>query len=377
MKTLSILALTTSLSLAELELYPTLQFNGVIGDTSADSFGDVGGHGHDPNNEVAIQGIDVGLNLILDNWLTGFVNINAFTDAERELDSELEEAFLRFHNLPGGFEIRGGRFQNRIGVQNHLHLHSWDFANANLSTSQFLGEESLFTKGVELNWIREFGPAFVALTASFGETPDEEHGDEEEEEGGNSEEALFDGEVFTGRALFGYNQTDFHQHRLGFNGVFGENGYNRDTNLFSVDYTYTWRENGLEPGGRSFAIGAEYFYRDVEFASENNSANRGSTSQSSFMAFANYRFAEEWTASARYEHLQGRTGGGELINGDVDFAFVAAERDRVSLALTRDFQYQELDSLVRLQYSHDDLDGQKEDSVFLQIAFKFGKGEAR
>jgi hypothetical protein len=398
MKSLSFLALTCSLSLAEIEIYPTLHFIGVIGDTTADSLADVGGHAHDPNtNDLSVQGLDVGLNVKVDDWFAAFVNMNAFTDADRELDAELEEAFAKFQNLPGGFEIRAGRFLNRSGLQNNRHLHSWNFVNANLTTSQFLGEEGLFTEGVELNWFREFDQSFIALTASYGNAPehdhhgeeehdehedeDEEHEEEaehEEEHGHESAEgALFNGKITTARALFGYNNSDFHQHRLGFNGAWGENGYDRDTSLFSADYTYTWRENGLESGGRAFSIGAEHFYRDVQWTHAENAANQGSTSQSGYMAFAQYRFAEQWIADLRYEHLEGSTGGPELDMGEIEYAFSSAERDRLSLALTYEFEYKELDSYIRTQYSHDKTDEGDEDSIFLQVGFNFGQGEVR
>ncbi|MFT6379312.1 MAG: hypothetical protein ACJA16_000116 [Akkermansiaceae bacterium] len=386
MKTFTFLALTTSITLAEVEIYPTLHFSGLVGETSAESFGDVGGHAHDPNDSVALQGLDAGLNLKVDDWFAAFVNINAFTTGpDHDLESELEEGFAKLENLPGGFEIRGGRFLNRIGLQNNRHLHSWNFVNANLSSSQFLGEEGLITEGIEVTWMKEFDQSFLALTASYGKAPEhEEHGDEEEEheeEEGHgheaAEDAYFNQELMTARALFGYNHNDFHQHRFGLNGAWGDNGYGRDTNLHSIDYTYTWRENGLESGGRSFAIGAEYFHRDVQWTHPENTANQGSSSQNGYMAFASYRFAEEWIADLRYEHLQGRSAGPELDMGEIEYAFDSAARDRFSVALTREFQYKETNSHLRLQYSHDDTSEGKDDSIFLQFGFNFGQGEVR
>jgi len=394
MKSLSFFALTSSLTLADIDIYPTLHFSGIVGETSADSFADVGGHAHDPNDSVALQGLDVGLNLKVDDWFAAFANINAFTTgSDHDLESEWEEGFVKFQNLPGGFEIRGGRFLNRLGLQNNRHLHAWSFVNANLSTSQFLGEEGLTTEGIEVTWMKEFDQSFFALTASYGkaaehdehghgeeEEHDEEEGHEEEEEGhghSSAEDAYFNQELTTARALFGYNHTDFHQHRIGLNGAWGDNGYGRDSSLYSLDYSYTWRENGLENGGRSFAIGAEFFHRDVQWTHEDDPTEKGSTTQTGYMAFAQYRFAEQWVADLRYEHLEGRTGGGELHDGEIEYAFNAAERDRLSLALTREFEYKELDSYMRVQYSHDKTDEGNDDSIWLQFGFNFGKGEVR
>ncbi len=372
-------ALTTSLSLADIDLFPTLHFNGLIGDTSAPSFEDIGGHAHDPNENFALQGLDLGLNLRIDDWFAAFVNGNIFTNSDHKLESEWEEAFVKLKNLPGGFEIRGGRFLNRLGLQNNLHLHSWNFVNANLSTSQFLGEEGLITEGIELTWQHEFEQSFLALTTSYGKAA--VHAHEEEDHLGHdhesSDDARFTDDLVTARALFGYNHTDFHQHRFGLNAAWGDNGYHRNSSLHSIDYSYTWRENGLEAGGRSFSIGAEYFHRDVQWAHPENAVNRGSSSQNEVMAFATYRFADQWIADLRYEHLQGRSAGPEIDRGEIEYAFASPTRDRFSIALTREFEYKELFSHVRLQYSHDDTDEGKDDSIWLQFGINFGRGEVR
>ncbi len=395
-------ALASSLTAAEIDIYPTLHFNGVVGDTTADSFEEVGGHAHDPNDEIALQGLDIGLNARVDEWFSAFANITVFTDSDHKLDWEWEEAFAKF-NTPGGFEIRGGLFLNRFGLQNNIHLHNWNFANANLSTSQFLGDEGLATEGFEINWQRDFDQSFIILTASYGKAREhaheDEHGEEEEdhhededdhdeeeedhdkdedEHGHESaEDALFNHELITARALFGYNQTDFHQHRLGLNGAWGDNGYGRNTRLHSVDYTYTWRENGLDAGGRAFSIGAEYFHRDVQWAHPDDSNFQGSTSQNGYMAFVNYRFTENWIADLRYEHLQGVSGGPEDHEGEIEYAFASGERDRLSLALTREFLYKDTRSMVRLQYSHDETEEGGDDSIWLQFGFNFGRDEVR
>lgn len=373
--------------LADFSLDPTLHFRGIIGETSADSFEEIAGHAHDPNDEIALQELDLGLNLRYDDWLAAFANVNVYTTSDHELDAEWEEGFVKLQELPGGFEIRAGRFLNRLGLQNNRHLHGWSFVNSNLSSSNFLGEEGLITEGVEVTWLREFDQSFLAFTASYGKASEHDHhdeeghdedGDHEEEHGhGAAEDAYFGDELVTARILFGYNHTDFHQHRFGLNGAWGDNGYGRDTSLHSIDYSYTWRENGIDVGGREFSIGAEYFHRDVQWVHPEEADLRGSTSQNGWMAFASYRFAEQWVADVRYEHIQGRTGGADIHMGEVEYAFESAERDRFSAALTREFELNDLDAHIRLQYSHDDTDEGDHDSIWLQFGFDFGGEEVR
>lgn len=389
MRFLSVLALSSSPLLSEIKIDPVLHFNGVIGDTSADSFSEVGGHAHDPNDSYALQGLEPGLNLRVDDWLSGFANINSFTTPDHKFDWEIEEAFLKFQNIPGGFELRGGRMLNRIGLQNNQHLHAWNLVNSNFTTSQFLGEEGLLTEGIELTWRRDLDQGFFAISTNFGnasshhhhedENEDEDdHDDHDDHEGHSSGNAFMEDHVITTRALFGYNQTDFHQHRFGLNSARGENAYGRDTTLHSIDYVYTWRENGIELGGRSLSVGAEYFYRNVEWQGEEDPGNRGASSQNSWMAFANYRFHPQWIADLRYENRNGALGGAEMHMGELEYAFEADARERITLALTREFRYNPLSfSTVRLQYSHDNFDEGSADSVWLQFGFDFGGPEVR
>jgi hypothetical protein len=365
-------------AVAETTLDPTLHLNLVGGISSADNPGDLASHAHDPNDDWALQGFDVGLNLRHDDWLAGFVNINAFSTPDGDLDAEWEEAFVKLQNLPGDFEIRAGRFQNRFGLENHLHQHSLNFVNSNLSTAQFLGEEALITEGLELTWLRKTDATLFALTGSFGKAAahddhEGEHEDEHEEEDEHAEhggeDALFTDEVATLRALFAYGPNDFHSHSIGLNGAWGQNGYGnkRDTFLYSADYVYQWRENGLESGGREFSTGLEVFLRDVEWA--NDEGLSGRTSQNGFMAFGRYRFADQWIADLRYEELQGREPAEEVSLGE--------DRERLSLALTREFELAGWDSHARLQYNHDQLEEGSEDTVWLQFGFSFGGSEVR
>ena len=379
---LTALAISTSPMLADISLDPTFHFNGIIGDTSANLFSEIGGHVHDPNDNFAVQGLEPGMNLRVDDWLAGFTNINVFTDSNHEIDWELEEAFLKFKNLPGGFELRGGRMFARMGLQNNQHLHAWTLVNSNLTTSQFLGEEGLMSEGVELTWRKDFDRGFFAISSNFSNTDSHHHRDEEghgeDEYGQSSEDAFMENSVFVTRALLSYNWSDFHQNRLGINTAWGENGYGRDTSMHSIDYVYTWRENGIELGGREFSIGAEYFHRDIEWMDEAEPILLGATSQNSLMAFVNYRFHPQWIAGLRYEYLEGASSGADIHLGETKSAFESAERKRLTLALTREFRHSDIIvSTIRLQYSHDNLEDKNADSIWLQFGFHFGGPEIR
>ncbi|MDB4570444.1 hypothetical protein N9Z95_05400 [Akkermansiaceae bacterium] len=380
MRNLVLLFSLTSLLQAELKIGPTLHLNATAGLTSSGDPSDVAALEHDPNDDFGLQGLDLGLNLHWSDWLQGFVNINAFTDTEGGLDAEWEEGFIKLHDLPGGFSLRAGRYLNRFGLQNSVHLHGWNFASGNLSTSRFLGEEGLATEGAELTWLYDYDQGFLALSGSFGNIAG--HGHEEgghDEHGDTVEDAYFSDTAWTVRALLSYNQTDFHQHRFGLSTAAGDNGYGggRETELFGADYVYTWRENGLEAGGKELSLGLEYTYGSADWVHEDDPANSGNTNYGTFMAFANYRFHENWEAGLRYEKSNGRQDGAEIHMGETEYAFLVEDHQRITAALTHDFSINEFDSLVRLQYQYDDLPEDTAHSVFLQFELNFGRGEIR
>jgi hypothetical protein len=365
----------------------------VVGGVTTGDFEALATHGHDPNQDLVLQGAEVGASLRFSDVVQGFVNANMFQTLDDDLDAEWEEGFVKFAELPGGFELRGGRYLNRFGTQNNVHLHGWDFVDANLVTTQFLGEEGLVTEGGEVTWILGDLPFLSAFSLSFGnaaehshdhghgagehehEEEDEEHEEEEEHDHGHAgEQAFFTDSIVTGRWMGRWTPNDFHQHQAGLNAGFGRNGYGRDTCVYSGDYFYTWRENGLEPGGRWVRAGGEVFYRDVEWFDDVD-RSFGDAGQWGAVVSGIFGFASNWEAAARIGWFEGVESG--PAPGDVVFG--AEERIRYTAAVTRRFNVaDDWSGLARLQYNFDDLDGGGTDhSVFLQFGIDWGQGEVR
>ena len=357
-------------------IWITAHLNVVAGESSTE-LDELSNHEHDPNDEFTVQGLEIDANFKLTENFKGFVNALFFVDEEDAVETEIEEAFLRY-DFTDSWSLRGGRLLNRVGIQNDKHLHAWDFVDSNLSTALFLGEEGLVTESGELTWQKRGLSWTTAISASYGEVLPHEEEEEEEEGGPEFEEAFISDDVITSRVMFIYHPNDFHQHTFGFNTAFGDNGYDRDTNIFSFDYAYTWRENGQEEG-RFLTTGLEYFYRDVEWVSEADPSVSGSTGQSSYLAYANYGFAKDWILGMRYEYLEGVEGGEVVTGGESEFAFSTERRQRASLALTRWHTFDDdWSAYLRLQYNYDDIAGRgNEDSVFLQLGINLGGGEIR
>ncbi len=82
----------------------------------------------------------------------------AWHSHDGRVEAELHETWLQTRSLPGGFQLRAGRFLSQVGYLNEKHPHSDDFVERPLLYRAFLGNH-WFDDGVRLNW--------TAPTATF------------------------------------------------------------------------------------------------------------------------------------------------------------------------------------------------------------------
>lgn len=322
-------------------------------------------HAHDPNDNFNLQGLELSASARYGAHLLGFANYNSFLDLDDKIDGEWEEAYLKLHELPGRFELRAGRLQNRITSQNDQHLHSWNFVDANLITSRFLGDEGLLTNSAELSWWLPFEHDSI-LSVAFGDAIEHEHEHEEDdhhEEEVHGEDSLPVDDVLSIRLKGIYKLSDFHQFTYGASFLHGTNSFEKTSESYSADLQHLWREQGIEAGGKHFRSTLELAYRSFDYHSEDHSQN-GDAGEWALHSSIGWGFCESWELGLRYDFLEG-------VNPPVE---ELAERHRLSVALTRQFTVSEqLDGHLRLQYNHDDSkDFGTEDAIWLQCQLNLG-----
>jgi hypothetical protein len=248
-------------------LFPHIHLNGAYGGSTIDDPERlVVGH-HDPDREgLTIQALEFGLSARVGEYFEAFGVYAAKIDLDDKWDGDFEEYFGKIKNIPGGFEIRGGQYYNRFGIQNIYHPHSFDFVDQNLVNGRFLGDDGLRTQGGELTWKLPVSWTSL-LSVSAGVAPEleeHEHAEGEEEPEFEAEGAVFNDVLIAANWTNQTNLTDYHQLRYGLSGVWGDNVWDETTQVYGVHTEYQWRANGLEKGGNYFRWRTEVMLRDFD-----------------------------------------------------------------------------------------------------------------
>jgi hypothetical protein len=380
-------------------LFPHAHFQSVYGATTADDVEHFNAGHHDPAQDGwTIQGFEFGASLRPLDWFEAFSTYHLFLDAETdEWEGEFEEWFGKIKNLPGGFELRGGRYLTRFGLQNSTHLHGWDYVDNNLVNGRFLGDDGLYTIGGEITWTLPVSWTSL-LSVNVGVAPEHEHEHGEEHEGHEHEEALYEAEgaLFT-ETFVAANWTnqldynDFHQFRFGGSGAWGDNEFGKGSQVYGVHFEYLWRENGYESGGSYFrwrteallrhsdAISGGHDQEDEHHEEEHDhhaeaheeehhneaGSNRASFTELGLYTMVAYGFENGLELGMRGEYVEG------VAEAGLD------ERFRLSPVATYYFNAKRT-LYVRAQQNYDhSSDFGDEQSVWMQVGFNWGGGEVR
>jgi hypothetical protein len=364
-------------------LFPHVHFDSIYGGSTADPETLVVGH-HDPDREGwTISNIEFGASLRANEYIEAFGTYAAKIDLDNKWAGEYEEWFLKLKKLPGGLELRGGQYYNRIGIQNTFHPHGFDWADQYLVNGRFLGEDGLSSIGGEVTWKLPLSWTSL-INVSVGVAPtreEEEHSEPEVEPEFEAEGATFDDviTVVNWTNLFDYN--DFNQFRAGLSGAWGDNLWGKTTQIYGAHFEYQWRQNGYESGGRylrwrteamlrSFDAVSGHLPGEVELEEEGVESHEEKPHTDNLDEFGLYTSLVFGLSNGLEFGLRG-----EFVSGIAEAGL--DKRFRISPGVTYYFNKARTVKL-RLQYNYDHSnDFDDEHSLWAQVGFAWGGPEVR
>ncbi len=376
---------------------PGLYFNGAVGASSAEHVEDLAVAHHDPTRaDGTVQGLELGVSMRAHKHLEGFATYTLHYGAEEEWEGEWEEMFLKLADLPGGFEIRGGRMLARFGAQNATHLHSWDFVDMPLAAGMLLGEDGLGLDGGDLMWAHRDRELSYGVILGYGEVRTHDHGHEADQDADHEAEHNADPAdeddhdhddvhgwedmVGYGRAFAIYQPHDFIQWTVGSSAALGDNEEAETRGVYGIDLTYQWREHGWEPGGRAVRWTTEVFVTSEKAGHAEHGAEEHAEDgheegmhdhtadslerETEFGAYtqALYSWNDRFESGLRFGYVEGGDHGND--------------RYRVSPVAT----YRPLGTpavALRVQYNYDEWEQDSEHTVWAQLGLAWGGAEVR
>lgn len=354
------------------KIFPHVHVDTAFGTSSIDQKELRTGH-HDPSQRdgVTFQNVEFALSGRLDDYNEFFVTYAGAVEGGR-IDPIFEEVFWKVKNIPGGFELRGGRVYNRFGIQNTYHPHGFDWIDQYLVNTRMLGDDSLTTIGAEITWVAPV-PWTSQFDLSLGVAPDHDghshdHDHDHEEPRYAAEESHFGKSevLMVANWTNVYNYNDFHQFRGGISGAWGDNHSGYRTSVYGVHGEYQWRENGFEPGGRYLRVRSEAMFNRYKVEDE-LVEGRNPETQQDFGAYLSllYGLPNNLELGLR----------GEYVAGNADTH--QDSRFRVSPGIT--WYANDARTLrFRLQYNCDNSNERGTDhAVWAQVSFNWGGPEVR
>ena len=208
---------------------------------------------------------------------------------------EIEEGYMYWVGLPGGFGAKVGKFRQELGLYNRWHTHALFEVERPLAAVMFLGEDGLIQTGgaITLPTIT-IGPA--TQTVTFEVT----RGDNEALfAGGNAPSYLGRFQNFWDLGASAYFQ-------LGATGVIGDNDdLSLDSRLLALDFAFRWTPSG-QSRYRDLQLKGEWYLAERDTDIEQLNGGGGYFQ-------ANYRLGLRWILGARADYVDGFGVGPDIF----------------------------------------------------------------
>lgn len=334
------------------------------------------GGGHDPHGRgFSVPNVELILAGDPVSWLHAEVRIVTFIDHEGETGLELEEAYVRTRDIPGGIEVTAGQYFTPFGLFNTEHPHTWAWLDQPVVGSRIFGADGMRGQGATL--ALDVPAAWSRVQATVQNARGETMASFASEDGiagypvGEHEVHAFDDLVtvlgWRGRVALSPTAVL----RLGADAAFGPNTAGSDTHtaiygghvaLRIANDTY-----GLGRGGILASV--EVIGRDYEVDEyvDGITYPADTLHDLGVVAQVEVGLASEWTAGLRYEQALGH---GESVGGR-EADPLRDDRWRLSPLMT----WRPVEAVrLRLQYNLDDADhlDERAHTVWLGIDVVFG-----
>ena len=211
----------------------------------------------------------------------------------------VEEGYVEWVGLPGGFGVKFGRFYQRFGTLNRWHAHALPFQSRSLPHLAFIGEAALGQTGVSVSWLAPFGGGGSGTYEATVEVTR------------NSNESLF-GES-TGPSILGHvnafwtlgRATDFDLALSWIGGDFMNETESFTRNLFTAEVALNW-----SPPERSRGTGVSVRGGYLLLSGLNAPevapppGTEAPDDASGFWSMAEVKLSNAWLMGARFDQVQ-------------------------------------------------------------------------
>ncbi len=211
-----------------------------------------------------------------------FAIAGAVEEEEEEAGGfEIEEGYMYWVGLPGGFGAKVGKFRQELGLYNRWHTHALFEVERPLATTTFLGEDGLIQTGASV-----VAPSFTVGPATQTLTLEATRA---------NNDALFDGGseiAFLGRFQNFWDLGSDAHLQLGVSGLTGDNDEAQvESRMLGVDLAFRWAPGGQQ-SNRDIQLKGEWIFAERETPVSVSEGSGGYIQ-------LNYKVDPRWTIGAR------------------------------------------------------------------------------
>lgn len=300
---------------------------------------------------------ELGISANVDDLFFG----NVIASIAPEGGMNVEEGYVQTTALPGGFNVKFGRFFSAIGYLNEQHAHVWDFVDVPLPYRAMLGNQ-YNDDGVQLRWL--------APTEQFIELGAEGYRGAHFPAGGAANQGHGTYTVFVHT---GGDVGDSHSWRVGLSHLRAKAAarlsgdtpdvFTGDSRIGIADLEWKWSPHG---NARETNLKLQMELLRRRERGTVNTVNYAGTQTGGYLQ-AVYQFMPRWRVGVRHDRVRASDPGVDFSDTALDPNGISPHRSSVML----DFSNSEF-SRFRLQFNHDNSQQRADRQWYLQYIMSIG-----